>query len=239
MKIRAYPFMHQEGRAPRTGEQKEAVPASRRSLPLPKEDESVKENRLSETMGARVRAYLAQVHSAQEELSSLHREEERLAEAEKLNRQVGELLKQQDEGGSREKIDQLYRHLGKVRELLTKLIPGFTKEGLSPLPVSPEAAEQDISTIPRPQLDLEKELGDYNAKLEEQRLKLTARQKELIAAIAHSLVAVENIAASSSVIRDEDYARQVMTDVKEKLAEDQQALPLFEANRQKIAALLQ
>ncbi len=238
MKIRAYPFLQQEGQAPRAGDNKNTPPASRRSLPLPGEEECSRKTGVSDTMGTRMRAHLAQVHTAQEELSSLQKEEKYLAEAEKLYQQIRQLLRQQDDEGKTENMDLLYRNLGKVRHMLAKLKPDFTSAERSPAAVIPETEETSNEAKTLKQNDLDIKLANYSAKMEEQRQKLTTRQKELVAAIAHNLVAVENITASSSAIRDDDYAQRVMTEVKETLAKNQHTFPLTQANRQNIAALL-
>lgn len=235
MKIRAYPFLQQESQAPRTGDNKNTQPASRRSLSLPEEDCSGS-NGVSEKMRTRIRTHLAQVHSAQEELSSLQKDEKTLVEAEKLYQQIGQLLRQQESEEKIPKMDLLNRHLGKVRDLLAKLKPD-TASGERAL-VLPETAEAVDETAPLHLKTFEKDLVNDSARLEEQRQKLATRQKELVAAIAHNLVAVENITASSSSIRDDEYAKRVMEEVKDTLAGFPHTFTVSETNRQNIAALL-
>jgi len=234
MKISAYPFLQQEGQAPRAGEKNNTKPASRRSLSLSGEESCSRSNGISEMLRTRMRAHLAQVHVAQEELSSLQKNEKHLVEAEKLYQQIGKLLQQQGSEEKTEKMDLLYRHLGKVRDMLAKLKPDNTSTDNSHTGVVTKTEDVDS----RQYDDLENDMANYSAELEEQRQKLTGRKMELVAAIAHNLVAVENITASSSVIRDNDYAQRVMTEVKETLAKNQHSFTLTLMNRQNIAALL-
>ncbi len=235
MEIRAYPFLQQESQAPRTGENKDTPPGSRRNLSLPEEDCSVN-NGVLEKKRTQIRTHLAQVHSAQEELSLLQKDEKILVEAEKLYQQIGQLLKFQESEAKIPKMDMLNRYLGKVRDLLTKMKPDTASGDRSSVLPETGAGFDETSLL---QLKaFEKDLVSYLARLEEQRQKLAIRQKELITAIAHNLVAVENITASSSGIRDDLNAKQILEEVKDTLASIPHTFTLGEANRQNIAALL-
>ena len=236
MKIRAYPLLQQEGQASRAGDNKNIPLASRRSLPLPVKECNQNDD-IPEAIRMRIRAHLAQVHTAQEELASLQKEENHLLEAEKLYQQIGQLLRQQDREEKTEKIGLLYRHLGKVRDMMEKLKPDFTSEIRPFVVVAPEN-EEGTGVVTLQEKDLEKVLAKESASLEAQRQKLAVRQMELIDAIAHNLVAVENISASGSTIRDDDFAKHVMKEVKLILTKSEYTFPHTQSARQNIAELL-
>lgn len=235
MKIRAYPLLHQEGQAPRAGEKKESSPATRRSLPLLQDTRCYEETEICETLRARVRTYLAQLHKAQSDLSAIQGGEQHLAEAEKLYQQVGQFLAgEKSEQGKN--MELLYLSLGRVREKLAKLSsqPAGTLDPADPAKVR---GKKDDSACPAPN-ELETEISHLSAELELARQKLTTRQQELVAVIAHNLVAVENIVASSSAIRDPANARKVMAEVRDKLTYSTHNHVLAQANRENIATLL-
>lgn len=241
MEIGGYAFLHEEERAPRSAGQRENMPAvAGISLPSLNDEHCSEHYNLSETMRTRIRTHLAEVHSAQEEFSLLREEEKHIKEAEKLYQQVGELLRKMENDEKTGKTDQLYTYLGKVRDLLTKLKPDLSADELKfeILAFDREILEEkDAPPAMGPQKPLEKELIRYAARLEEQRNKLSTRQKELIDAIAHNLIAVENITATGAAIRDEDYAQQVMAELREALTDNKNLFPL-RTNLQNITALL-
>ncbi|MEW5919456.1 MAG: hypothetical protein AB1796_00600 [Bacillota bacterium] len=238
MKIRAYPFLQQEGQAPRAGEKKEAAPATRRSLSLPQEEGYYRDAEISETLRARMRAYLARVHSAQADLSSLQGDEQHLAEAERLYQQVGQYLAGIKATEQPKNMEFLYLSLGKVREKLEKLKPKFVGGAPEPAATLAQARQKSDATAAPTGNNLEVAMTKLSTELELARQKLTARQKELLAAIAHNLVAVENIAASSSAIRDAAYAQRVMAEVKDNLTTEPRTSILSQTSRENIAALL-
>ncbi len=238
MKIRAYPFLQQEGQAPRAGEKKETPPATRRSLLPAQEERCYQEAEICESLRARVRSYLAQVHRAQAELHTLQGNEEQLAEAERLYQQVGKFLAEGEKEQSKN-VEALYLSLGKVREKLAELLPKLSDTAADPAAVLAEARAKDEETgATKGENKLKADLQSLSLRLEAARQKLTERQKELIAAIAHNLVAVENITASDSAIRDAAYARKVMAEVKDRLTTEAHHFILSQANRENIAALL-